>query len=115
MNTRTTVVLRSISNCPKSLADYMQTPALLNGMRPTHLQKVLDDLQADGLIRLQEGKFRITQEGQAELRAIDGDKGDVATPRTFVSPPTERWMPPKWIVARPNAEDHKEFRSRGIG
>jgi hypothetical protein len=25
------------------------------------------------------------------------------------------WVPPKWESVRPGADDHKRFRSRGIG
>ncbi len=26
----------------------------------------------------------------------------------------ENWVPPKWEPARPGADDHKQFKSRGV-
>ncbi len=120
MNTRLEAVLRSIAYAPKSVADIIESPTSLNGLKPTYIPKIIDSLAMLGFIRLMSGKYQITPEGTDELREIDGDKGNPTPAKQF----TNALMPAmtadyarsvmRMQAARPGADNHKRFSSRGV-
>lgn len=99
-------ILSAIASSPRKATAF--THGIHKTIHPDTLQLYLDEMQEHGYIIENDGQYSITTLGRQKLDAVPV----MAAPRTFVS--RERYVPPPMESARPGADDHKQFFSKGF-
>lgn len=75
------------------------------------LEHYLDEMKADGLIFEHEAKYYITEVGRAELNRPTTK----AEPRVWCSATIQdHYIPPPRVSPRLGADQHQQYRSRGV-
>ena len=129
---RTTKILGILADVDHATTDSLSTQ--ITCLR-AELIKTISNMRVCGTIETEDGKHRITLKGREELLLGPPTKSVIHKPfrvpnaraqseylravpsgtsdhRAVIHRPT--WTPPAWTPARPGADDHKAYGSRGI-
>lgn len=137
---RTVRVLKLLAGMDHATTDMVAEHL---GCPPSELKKTLANMRARKVITTEDGKHRITRVGKDELSSprqpkpagLAGLTQPKAVSTAHARPQSEYllarpsgmtmhpensvmrrpvWAPEPWVPARPGADDHKQFASRGI-
>lgn len=109
LNDRQMGMLRCVAIEPRTAHSFTHGPASIS---PHIVLVYLDHMVAAGLIVLAGKSYTATEKGRALLDA----QPEPVVSRYYgnASTPSGSYTPPRWQSVRPGADDHEQYRSRGV-